>query len=344
MTDKLPKVERMRIPTIGTTIKLHKPWALDVYRERRNQTMLDVLVPGTHGWRDSADQKFGTTLPAGTILVVDRIYIRQQAEDYDSLTFWVAWCPSKKFQVKKLRFWAKLCEVNKIVYTPVEDAELEEAREKMKKVLGKYTRSAKAGRVKPKDLVAGKIYRRGVKGDTHAVYLGRFRFVQEGHPDSGSLVYLFRFVRSYNTKRFTRIMFGGKSEEFVAITTGITTGHGRLPEQIKEEYGGFHTFEVFGPFPEGALRAAKSPTVYTSLDPEATPASHLDKNAMKERFRAISKDQGGFHDYWSPVIMERLEKESHSLFPGEIPQCTQVNWEKISGDVYAEFQQFTRVK
>lgn len=62
------------------------------------------------------------TLPVNTILKLDRIYIRQGSEEYDSLTFQVEDCPypelrgkkAKGFLTGKLRFWAKLDDVNTI--------------------------------------------------------------------------------------------------------------------------------------------------------------------------------------------------------------------------------------
>jgi hypothetical protein len=63
------------------------------------------------------------TLPANTMLKVDRIYIRQGAGEYDSITFTVDDCPLPEIKPKKikggrragiLRFWAKLDDVNTI--------------------------------------------------------------------------------------------------------------------------------------------------------------------------------------------------------------------------------------
>jgi hypothetical protein len=62
------------------------------------------------------------TLPVNTILKLDRIYIRQGSEEYDSITFLVEDCPypelrgkkAKGFLTGKLRFWAKLDDVNTI--------------------------------------------------------------------------------------------------------------------------------------------------------------------------------------------------------------------------------------
>ena len=69
------------------------------------------------------------TLPAGTILSIDRIYIRKGASDYSSITFfaknlgtilvkdrWTKHRLTKPKNKKALRFWAKLNDCNNIVF------------------------------------------------------------------------------------------------------------------------------------------------------------------------------------------------------------------------------------
>jgi hypothetical protein len=58
------------------------------------------------------------TLPKGTQLTIDRIYIRKGATDFDSLSFWMTGRPPTiAFKKKgKVRFWAKLTEVNSIEF------------------------------------------------------------------------------------------------------------------------------------------------------------------------------------------------------------------------------------
>lgn len=54
------------------------------------------------------------TFPKGTQLKVDRIYIRQSAESFASVTFRTTKvCPDKKYASK--RFWVKLRDANQIV-------------------------------------------------------------------------------------------------------------------------------------------------------------------------------------------------------------------------------------
>lgn len=66
------------------------------------------------------------TIPKGTILKVDRIYIRKGLSDYSSITFIahnlgeivrkVGWMNEKTKKKKTLRFWAKLSDCNKIKF------------------------------------------------------------------------------------------------------------------------------------------------------------------------------------------------------------------------------------
>ena len=66
-------------------------------------------------------------LPAGTVLQVDRIYIRKGASDYSSITFYTknlpeivienrGWGGAKSKVKKSLRFWTKLHDCNKIIF------------------------------------------------------------------------------------------------------------------------------------------------------------------------------------------------------------------------------------
>ena len=73
----------------------------------------DKQIPYFIDWcRDSV-------LPVGTVLTIDRIYIRKGANDYSSLSFW-ALLPGDK---KRFRFWAKLHDVNEIICDIGKDTE-----------------------------------------------------------------------------------------------------------------------------------------------------------------------------------------------------------------------------
>jgi hypothetical protein len=70
-------------------------------------------------WRQTMEgKKLGThTFPAKTVLIVDRIYIRQGQDDFDSVTFRAKYYHSSEQtgfgkKGKMVRFWAKLDDVN----------------------------------------------------------------------------------------------------------------------------------------------------------------------------------------------------------------------------------------
>ena len=103
---------RLYIPTIGATLVLAEPWTITVYNERRNSTLLKALGKSVDYYRNGYGKPVMThTFPEGTLLNVARIYIRDGSSEYDSVTF-RAISPKGKGRV---RFWAKLDEVNRMV-------------------------------------------------------------------------------------------------------------------------------------------------------------------------------------------------------------------------------------
>jgi len=71
------------------------------------------------------------TIPVGTILKVDRIYIRKGAKDYSSITFFANmpaveslrtknYKKTKKEKKKAVRFWAKLSVCNEIEFSKID--------------------------------------------------------------------------------------------------------------------------------------------------------------------------------------------------------------------------------
>jgi hypothetical protein len=84
-------------------------------------------------WHDRANEimkdKLTITIPAGTTLAVDRIYIRKGASDFSSITFYAkqlgevtipgsrwSWGNPKAKKIKAQRFWAKLADCNNIEF------------------------------------------------------------------------------------------------------------------------------------------------------------------------------------------------------------------------------------
>ncbi len=95
--------------SIGTTIILKSDWNFDLMEEYRNRSMYSLIG---HTPLSSWGRLLKTSLPQGTVLKVDRIYIRKGAEDYNSISFVVKKLPFPR--KGKLRFWVKLKDANNI--------------------------------------------------------------------------------------------------------------------------------------------------------------------------------------------------------------------------------------
>jgi hypothetical protein len=148
-------VTRFYIPELGDEIVLSKDWKFRLFSESRNSGLFDRLgivtvreslygplskIAVEHERILSLGYKFDTELvnnywgdgqaycntyyhevilPKGTILKVDRIYIRKGQDDYSSLTFFITGSPHPMLSDKKgpkRRFWAKLADVNDIEF------------------------------------------------------------------------------------------------------------------------------------------------------------------------------------------------------------------------------------
>ena len=117
---------RFFVPEIGTFIKLTEDWTFRLHYEYRNESLLN-LFGKTFDWReyDKRGEKVGNvTLKAGTELSVNRVYIRQGAKEFSSITFYLnpksevtlegKNCGHRAVSKGKVRFWAKLGDVNKM--------------------------------------------------------------------------------------------------------------------------------------------------------------------------------------------------------------------------------------
>lgn len=130
---------KMFIPTIGTKLQLTKRWKFTLHAERRNKSIFEKMaIPVDLGMArlrdyylrngritqevyDNNPDKFEIELEKGIVLVIDRIYIRNGAGDYDSITFRV---PKKVGNPKNLegaRFWASLSDVNEMYFNLYEE-------------------------------------------------------------------------------------------------------------------------------------------------------------------------------------------------------------------------------
>lgn len=111
----MPQI-KLFIPTIGAKIKLAEDWTFTLFDEYRNEALIKAEVGEyKRKWGGTAEAIKEVTIPEGTTLTVDRIYIRKGVGNYDSITFNIrkGSCPNKP-EYEKTRFWAKLSDVNRI--------------------------------------------------------------------------------------------------------------------------------------------------------------------------------------------------------------------------------------
>lgn len=127
---------KLWIPTIGDRIRLLEDWTFPVTRESRNGDLISIVDPdgGHYHWAHPTHSKVAGafTIPAQTVLKIDRVYIRGSsgdAREFDSVTFRVHECPARRDLTSRkfggtgsvaVRFFAKLSDVNLIEAEPVD--------------------------------------------------------------------------------------------------------------------------------------------------------------------------------------------------------------------------------
>ena len=122
---------KMHVPRVGDRIKLAADWSFDLYSESRNYEFFKAQYPQTqvtnsYAWRGSLTVAL-TTLPVGTVLRVERVFVRatnqgrDKEDSYDSLTFRVIDQKGKGAG----RFWVKLPDANRIQFELVNSSEEE---------------------------------------------------------------------------------------------------------------------------------------------------------------------------------------------------------------------------
>lgn len=141
-------MNKLNIPSLGDKFKLAQDWVATIQCESRNYAFVladqkisraDWLATGEalrkvydipptgslYGERELKVDVDGTNyylwhpytidvvIPAGTELIIDRLYIRKGCTDFDSVTFRI-----KKAKGVRLhgRFWVQLANANEIVY------------------------------------------------------------------------------------------------------------------------------------------------------------------------------------------------------------------------------------
>lgn len=135
------------IPQLGDRLTLTKPWTFSLFFERRNNTFVQAaglikfflengkpitVLPYSSLWVEPYTYKGKAitknpvdvvTLPAETVLGVERIYIRKGGSEYNSLSFNLIKGSTKTITTEdgatetlthkgRVRFWAKLIDVN----------------------------------------------------------------------------------------------------------------------------------------------------------------------------------------------------------------------------------------
>lgn len=128
---------KLYVPEIGDRLRLTQDWTFKLYNERRNATLR------THFGLTFSTDVDDVTIPSGTVLKVDRIYIRKGADDYSSISFYAEGIGSGSGafgRPKSARFWAKLEDCNRIEF---EIEELKVDSPKPKKVRISYDYSMK---------------------------------------------------------------------------------------------------------------------------------------------------------------------------------------------------------
>jgi hypothetical protein len=129
-------VARLYIPHLRDQIQLVEDWSFRLYRESRNSTLethlglscasvSDPRLEGekySDGWWKVRWWKKPVTLPAGTVLTIERIYIRAGQDDFSSVTFSARLLKPGAEKPTRVRFWVKLDDANTIVFEPFEAA------------------------------------------------------------------------------------------------------------------------------------------------------------------------------------------------------------------------------
>lgn len=79
---------RLYVPAIGDRLELTKDWEFRLHHEYRNETMFAALgLKYDDRYWSNRPKAVTVTLPQGTVLRVDRIYIRQGLDEFSSMSF-----------------------------------------------------------------------------------------------------------------------------------------------------------------------------------------------------------------------------------------------------------------
>lgn len=119
------------IPSIGDRLEVAEDWTFNLYREHRNLALLQALgfveQDRRYYYGASGEMAGEATIPEGTQLTVDRIYIRKGMPQFDSITFILdrKTCSDERISKTKgrpMRFWVKLADVNGVFFKEIESS------------------------------------------------------------------------------------------------------------------------------------------------------------------------------------------------------------------------------
>ena len=113
------------VPDIGTKMRLVMPWQTEVIAEYRNSAMIELLEDQKQPryYRGDQRRRWSIIIQPGSVLAVDRVYIRQGKgfEDFSSLTFRLAKGATVQYDgqtfvtKKSIRFFSSLRFVNQLL-------------------------------------------------------------------------------------------------------------------------------------------------------------------------------------------------------------------------------------
>lgn len=108
------------IPNIGEAVTLSADWTFRLFNEYRCQPFDDCPSPAEQVDNPTYSVSLvkHCTLPVGTVLVVDRVYLRQGLDEFASLSFRIVSTPAPWVAKRRKRFWAKLADVNQMQIVP----------------------------------------------------------------------------------------------------------------------------------------------------------------------------------------------------------------------------------
>jgi hypothetical protein len=111
---------QLYIPNIGERITLAADWTFRLFNERRCQPFDDCPAPAQIVDNPTyfLSQVKHCTLPAGTVLLVDRVYLRQGLDEFASISFRIVSTAAPWVAKQRKRFWAKLDDVNQMQIVP----------------------------------------------------------------------------------------------------------------------------------------------------------------------------------------------------------------------------------